>query len=91
MKLSLQQRERTKMKVSSPVCTHSLMHLGYQINKCFALSVVAMKDYVYYLYFEHRCSGGKPHTDKMCVFYHKEGGESLFTHRCVDVELDLCF
>ncbi|TWW58082.1 hypothetical protein D4764_07G0008010 [Takifugu flavidus] len=45
-----------------------------------------MKDYIYYLYFEHRCPGRKPRTDKMCVFYHKEGGESIFTHRCVDVE-----
>lgn len=48
-----------------------------------------MKDYIYYLYFEHRCPGRKPRTDKMCVFYHKEGGESIFTHRCVDVEVDL--
>ncbi|XP_056894938.1 LOW QUALITY PROTEIN: uncharacterized protein LOC130529063 [Takifugu flavidus] len=32
-----------------------------------------MKDYIYYLYFEHRCPGRKPRTDKMCVFYHKEG------------------
>lgn len=79
------------MKVSSAVCAHSSTHLDYRINKCFALSVVAMKDYIYYLYFEHRCSGGKPQTDKMCVFYHKEGGESLFSHRCVDVEVDLCF
>ncbi|XP_028443755.1 interleukin-12 receptor subunit beta-2 [Perca flavescens] len=32
-----------------------------------------IKDYVRYLYFEHRCDGGKPQTVKMCIFYKKEG------------------
>ncbi|XP_054459191.1 leukemia inhibitory factor receptor isoform X2 [Anoplopoma fimbria] len=33
-----------------------------------------IKDYVRYLYFEHRCEGGwKPQTVKMCLFYQKEG------------------
>ncbi|XP_032382542.1 uncharacterized protein il12rb1 isoform X2 [Etheostoma spectabile] len=32
-----------------------------------------LKDYVRYLYFEHRCNGGKPQTVKMCIFYEKEG------------------
>ncbi|XP_068446250.1 leukemia inhibitory factor receptor [Clinocottus analis] len=33
-----------------------------------------IKDYVRYLYFEHRCDGGwKPQTVKMCLFYQKEG------------------
>ncbi|XP_037627105.1 interleukin-12 receptor subunit beta-1 isoform X1 [Sebastes umbrosus] len=30
-------------------------------------------DYVRYLYFEHRCDGGRPQTVKMCLFYQKEG------------------
>ncbi|KAK9519475.1 hypothetical protein VZT92_022202 [Zoarces viviparus] len=33
-----------------------------------------IKDYVRYLYFEHRCEGGRnPRTVKMCLFYQKEG------------------
>ncbi|XP_070816930.1 leukemia inhibitory factor receptor [Chaetodon trifascialis] len=32
-----------------------------------------VKDYVRYLYFEHRCDGRKPQTVKMCLFYQKEG------------------
>ncbi|XP_034385768.1 interleukin-12 receptor subunit beta-1 [Cyclopterus lumpus] len=33
-----------------------------------------IKDYVRYLYFEHRCDGGlKPQTVKACLFYQKEG------------------
>ncbi|XP_029284788.1 interleukin-12 receptor subunit beta-2-like isoform X1 [Cottoperca gobio] len=32
-----------------------------------------MKDYVRYLYYEHRCDGGKPKTVQMCLFYQKEG------------------
>ncbi|XP_023138044.2 leukemia inhibitory factor receptor [Amphiprion ocellaris] len=32
-----------------------------------------IKDYIRYLYFEHRCEGGRPQTVKMCLFYHKEG------------------
>ncbi|XP_051232477.1 leukemia inhibitory factor receptor isoform X12 [Dicentrarchus labrax] len=32
-----------------------------------------VKDYVRYLYFEHRCNGRKPQTVKMCLFYQKEG------------------
>ncbi|XP_031163124.1 interleukin-12 receptor subunit beta-1 isoform X2 [Sander lucioperca] len=32
-----------------------------------------IKDYVRYLYFEHRCDDGKPQTVKMCIFYEKEG------------------
>ncbi|XP_034738233.1 interleukin-12 receptor subunit beta-1 isoform X2 [Etheostoma cragini] len=32
-----------------------------------------LKDYVRYLYFEHRCNGVKPQTVKMCIFYEKEG------------------
>ncbi|XP_042273843.1 interleukin-12 receptor subunit beta-2 [Thunnus maccoyii] len=32
-----------------------------------------IKDYVRYLYFEHRCIRGKPRTVKMCLFYQKEG------------------
>ncbi|XP_026202073.1 interleukin-12 receptor subunit beta-1 [Anabas testudineus] len=32
-----------------------------------------MKDYVRYLYFEHRCYNRKPHTVQMCLFYRKEG------------------
>ncbi|XP_070688329.1 interleukin-12 receptor subunit beta-1 [Pempheris klunzingeri] len=31
-----------------------------------------MTDYVRYLYFEHRCDGGKPQTVKKCLFYQKE-------------------
>ncbi|XP_068591019.1 leukemia inhibitory factor receptor [Cebidichthys violaceus] len=35
---------------------------------------MSIKDYVRYLYFEHRCEGGrKPQTVKMCLFYQKEG------------------
>ncbi|XP_018528533.1 interleukin-12 receptor subunit beta-1 isoform X2 [Lates calcarifer] len=33
----------------------------------------SIKDYVRYLYFEHRCDGGKPRTVKMCLYYKKEG------------------
>ncbi|XP_061594967.1 uncharacterized protein il12rb1 [Cololabis saira] len=33
----------------------------------------SMRDYIRYLYFEHRCEGGKPQTIKMCLFYKKEG------------------
>lgn len=49
-----------------------------------------MKDYIYYLYFEHRCSSGKPRTDKMCVFYHKEGGKCLrfMIYSSVRVDMD---
>ncbi|XP_026178715.1 interleukin-12 receptor subunit beta-1 [Mastacembelus armatus] len=32
-----------------------------------------IRDYVHYLYFEHRCEGGKPQTVQMCRFYKKEG------------------
>lgn len=66
------------------------MHLGSEMNECFALSVVALKDYIYYLYFEHRCSNGKPRTDKMCVFYHKEGGKFLhfMIYSSLGVDLD---
>ncbi|KAM9358382.1 interleukin-12 receptor subunit beta-2 [Symphorus nematophorus] len=35
-----------------------------------------LKDYIRYLYFEHRCDGRKsqiPKTVKMCLFYQKEG------------------
>lgn len=33
-----------------------------------------IKDHVRYLYFEHRCEGGRnPKTVKMCLFYQKEG------------------
>ncbi|KAM9762624.1 uncharacterized protein il12rb1 [Menidia menidia] len=32
-----------------------------------------LEDYIRYLYFEHRCDGGKPQTVKMCLFYAKEG------------------
>ncbi|XP_008277613.1 leukemia inhibitory factor receptor [Stegastes partitus] len=32
-----------------------------------------IKDYIRYLYFEHRCDDGKPQTVKMCLFYQKEG------------------
>uniref|UniRef100_A0A673ASD4 Fibronectin type-III domain-containing protein n=1 Tax=Sphaeramia orbicularis TaxID=375764 RepID=A0A673ASD4_9TELE len=31
-----------------------------------------MKDYVRYLYIEHRCVNGMPQTVKTCYFYHKE-------------------
>lgn len=41
------------------------------------VSVTEIKDYVRYLYFEHRCVGGKPKTIKMCLFYQKEGGKCL--------------
>ncbi|XP_070765728.1 interleukin-31 receptor subunit alpha [Enoplosus armatus] len=34
---------------------------------------MTMKDYIRYLYFEHRCNYGKPQTVKMCLFYKKEG------------------
>ncbi|XP_010752539.3 oncostatin-M-specific receptor subunit beta isoform X2 [Larimichthys crocea] len=34
---------------------------------------MTMKDYVRYLYFEHSCDGGRPRTDKMCLYYQKEG------------------
>ena len=47
------------------------------MSEFFSLPVVAMKDYIYYLYLEHRCCRGRPRTDEMCVFYHKEGGECL--------------
>ncbi|KAM6922075.1 uncharacterized protein il12rb1 [Xenentodon cancila] len=33
----------------------------------------SMRDYIRYLYFEHRCDGGKPQTIKTCLFYKKEG------------------
>uniref|UniRef100_A0A3P9L1Y9 Fibronectin type-III domain-containing protein n=1 Tax=Oryzias latipes TaxID=8090 RepID=A0A3P9L1Y9_ORYLA len=32
-----------------------------------------MRDYIRYLYFEHRCVNGKPQTVQMCFFYKKEG------------------
>ncbi|XP_051803611.1 uncharacterized protein il12rb1, partial [Acanthochromis polyacanthus] len=32
-----------------------------------------IKDYIRYLYFEHRCKGGNPQTVKMCLFYQREG------------------
>nr|XP_046247904.1 leukemia inhibitory factor receptor isoform X1 [Scatophagus argus] len=32
-----------------------------------------VKDFVRYLYFEHKCVGGRPQTVKMCLFYQKEG------------------
>ncbi|XP_005454041.1 interleukin-12 receptor subunit beta-1 [Oreochromis niloticus] len=32
-----------------------------------------LKDYIRYLYFEHRCQHGRPQTVKMCFFYQKEG------------------
>ncbi|KAK2835363.1 hypothetical protein Q5P01_015847 [Channa striata] len=32
-----------------------------------------MKDYVRYLYFEHRCFQRKPNTVKMCIYYQKQG------------------
>uniref|UniRef100_A0AAQ5ZG98 Fibronectin type-III domain-containing protein n=1 Tax=Amphiprion ocellaris TaxID=80972 RepID=A0AAQ5ZG98_AMPOC len=38
-----------------------------------SVSVTDIKDYIRYLYFEHRCEGGRPQTVKMCLFYHKEG------------------
>lgn len=49
-----------------------------------------MKNYTYYLYFEHRCSSGRPRTDEMCVFYHKEGGECLHSmiYSSLDVDMD---
>ncbi|XP_039984845.1 interleukin-12 receptor subunit beta-1 [Xiphias gladius] len=33
----------------------------------------SIRNYVRYLYFEHKCDGGKPRTVKMCLFYLKEG------------------
>ncbi|XP_063747203.1 uncharacterized protein LOC134869481 isoform X2 [Eleginops maclovinus] len=38
-----------------------------------SVSVTDIKDYVRYLYFEHRCHGSKPWTVKMCLVYQKEG------------------
>ncbi|MED6284157.1 hypothetical protein CHARACLAT_016455, partial [Characodon lateralis] len=32
-----------------------------------------MKNYTRYLYFEHRCHDGKPHTVKMCLYYKRQG------------------
>ncbi|KAM7388002.1 hypothetical protein PAMP_024206 [Pampus punctatissimus] len=32
-----------------------------------------VKEYVRYVYLEHRCLRGKPQTVKMCLFYKKEG------------------
>ncbi|XP_069009458.1 interleukin-31 receptor subunit alpha [Embiotoca jacksoni] len=31
------------------------------------------KDYIRYVYFEHKCVSGKPQTVKKCLFYQKEG------------------
>ncbi|XP_040896440.1 uncharacterized protein il12rb1 isoform X2 [Toxotes jaculatrix] len=36
----------------------------------------SIKDYVRYLYFEHKCDNGKPRTVEMCLFYQKEGAPS---------------
>ncbi|XP_034002315.1 interleukin-6 receptor subunit beta-like isoform X2 [Trematomus bernacchii] len=38
-----------------------------------SVSDTDIKDYVRYLYFEHKCIDGKPWTHKMCLFYQKEG------------------
>ncbi|XP_034069039.1 interleukin-31 receptor subunit alpha-like isoform X2 [Gymnodraco acuticeps] len=38
-----------------------------------SVSDTDIKDYVRYLYFEHKCIDGKPWTLKMCLFYQKEG------------------
>uniref|UniRef100_A0A3Q1FVZ9 Fibronectin type-III domain-containing protein n=1 Tax=Acanthochromis polyacanthus TaxID=80966 RepID=A0A3Q1FVZ9_9TELE len=38
-----------------------------------SVSVADIKDYIRYLYFEHRCKGGNPQTVKMCLFYQREG------------------
>lgn len=45
------------------------------VNQFNSLSVAGVKDYIRYLYFEHRCEDGKPQTAKMCLFYHTEGGK----------------
>ncbi|XP_056894821.1 interleukin-12 receptor subunit beta-1-like isoform X2 [Takifugu flavidus] len=37
-----------------------------------------MKDYIYYLYFEHRCPGRKPRTDNVC-FLSQRGSSALRT------------
>nr|XP_020512174.1 leukemia inhibitory factor receptor-like isoform X1 [Labrus bergylta] len=34
--------------------------------------VTDLKDFVRYLYYEHRCDDGKPRTVEMCLFYKKE-------------------
>ncbi|XP_030288211.1 interleukin-6 receptor subunit beta-like isoform X3 [Sparus aurata] len=43
-----------------------------------------IQEFVCYLYFEHRCKRGKPHTIEMCLFYKKQGAPRIkpqnFTH-----------
>nr|XP_020467655.1 uncharacterized protein LOC109966833 isoform X2 [Monopterus albus] len=34
---------------------------------------IQLKDYIRYLYFEHKCEARKPQTVTMCLFYKKEG------------------
>uniref|UniRef100_A0A669BEM8 Interleukin-12 receptor subunit beta-1 n=1 Tax=Oreochromis niloticus TaxID=8128 RepID=A0A669BEM8_ORENI len=42
-------------------------------QRSLCVSVTDLKDYIRYLYFEHRCQHGRPQTVKMCFFYQKEG------------------
>lgn len=44
-------------------------------QRSLCVSVTDLKDYIRYLYFEHRCQHGRPQTVKMCFFYQKEGGK----------------
>uniref|UniRef100_A0A8D0CNG3 Fibronectin type-III domain-containing protein n=1 Tax=Sander lucioperca TaxID=283035 RepID=A0A8D0CNG3_SANLU len=73
---------------SRPNCCLSanvVTHLYYKYFLCKenykSVSVTEIKDYVRYLYFEHRCDDGKPQTVKMCIFYEKEGDRKLRDHQ----------
>uniref|UniRef100_A0A671V1S4 Fibronectin type-III domain-containing protein n=1 Tax=Sparus aurata TaxID=8175 RepID=A0A671V1S4_SPAAU len=47
-------------------------------------NIITVTEFVCYLYFEHRCKRGKPHTIEMCLFYKKQGAPRIkpqnFTH-----------
>uniref|UniRef100_A0AAX7VWF2 Fibronectin type-III domain-containing protein n=1 Tax=Astatotilapia calliptera TaxID=8154 RepID=A0AAX7VWF2_ASTCA len=49
------------------------------------VSVTDLKDYIRYLYFEHRCQHGRPQTVKMCFFYQKEGGKCFHENISADL------